>query len=118
MENKTTNISGQTPEQERKFAELQERVDKLESICFASKEVLNLEEAAAFLGVKKSTLYKMTHFSQIPYYKPAGKLIFFEKSALLDWVRNVKVKSGDEIREETALHLSSLSVPRSERTHV
>ena len=67
MENKTTNISGQTPEQERKFAELQERVDKLESICFASKEVLNLEEAAAFLGVKKSTLYKMTHFSQIPY---------------------------------------------------
>jgi excisionase family DNA binding protein len=118
MENKTTNISGQIPEQERKFAELQERVDKLESICFASKEVLNLEEAAAFLGVKKSTLYKMTHFSQIPYYKPAGKLIFFEKSALLDWVRNVKVKSEDEIREEAALHLSSLSIPRSERTHV
>ena len=27
MENKTTNISGQVPEQERKFAELQERVD-------------------------------------------------------------------------------------------
>ena len=86
MENKTTNISGQVPEQERKFAELQERVDKLERICFASKEVLNLEEAAAFLGVKKSTLYKMTHFSQIP--------------------------------EEAALHLSGLSVPRSERTHV
>ena len=118
MENKTTNISGQTPEQERRFAELQERVDKLESICFASKEVLNLEEAAAFLGVKKSTLYKMTHFSQIPYYKPAGKLIFFEKSALLNWVRNVKVKSEDEIREEAALHLSSLSIPHSERTHV
>ena len=118
MENKTTNISGQDPEQERRFAELQERIDKLESICFASKEVLTLEEAAAFLGVKKSTLYKMTHFSQIPYYKPAGKLIFFEKSALLDWVRNVKVKSEDEIREEAALHLSSLSIPRSERTHV
>lgn len=118
MEEKTTKISGQTPEQERRFAELQERVDKLESICFASKEVLNLEEAAAFLGVKKSTLYKMTHFSQIPYYKPAGKLIFFEKSALLDWVRNVKVKSEEEIREEAAMHLSQLSVPRSERTRV
>ena len=118
MEDKTTMISGQAPEQERRFAELQERVDKLESICFASKEVLNLEEAAAFLGVKKSTLYKMTHLSQVPYYKPAGKLIFFEKSALLDWVRNVKVKSEDEIREEAALHLSSHSVPRSERTHV
>lgn len=73
------------------------------------------EEQLEYLRSKK---YKMTHFSQILYYKPEGKLIFFEKSALLDWVRNVKVKSGDEIREETALHLSSLSVPRSERTHV
>ena len=73
------------------------------------------EEQLEYLRSKK---YKMTHFSQILYYKPEGKLIFFEKSALLDWVRNVKVKSEDEIREETALHLSSLSIPRSERTHV
>ena len=73
------------------------------------------EEQLEYLRSKK---YKMTHCSQIPYYKPAGKLIFFEKSALLDWVRNVKVKSEDEIREEAALHLSSLSVPSSERTHV
>ena len=73
------------------------------------------EEQMKYLRSKK---YKMTHFSQMPYYKPAGKLIFFEKSALLDWVRNVKVKSEDEIRQEAALHLSSLSIPRSERTHV
>ena len=46
--------SGLDPEQERRFAELQERLDKLENICYMSKEVLNLEEAAAFLGVKKS----------------------------------------------------------------
>ena len=65
------------------------------------------EEQMKYLRSKK---YKMTHFSQIPYYKPAGKLIFFEKSALLDWVRNVKVKSEDEIREEAALHLSILTL--------
>lgn len=112
-----TKTSGQDPEQERRFAEIQERIDKLESICYASKEVLNLEEAAAFLGIRKSTLYKMTHLSQVPYYKPAGKLVFFEKSALLDWVRSVKVKSENEIREEAAMHLSLLSVPRSERNH-
>ena len=57
------------------------------------------EEQVKYLRSKK---YKMTHFSQSPYYKPAGKPIFFEKSALLDWVRNVKVKSKDEIREEAA----------------
>lgn len=70
-------------EHERKIATLQERIDKLENICYAAKEVLNLEEAADFLGVAKSTLYKMTHLNQLPYFKPAGKLIFFEKKPCL-----------------------------------
>ena len=96
-------------EHERKIATLQERIDKLEIICYAAKEVLNLEEAADFLGVAKSTLYKMTHLNQLPYFKPAGKLIFFEKKDLLDWVRGVKVMSEEEIRTEAANRLRELN---------
>lgn len=54
-ENRTSKMN---LEQERKIAELQERVNRLENLCYAAKEVLNLEEAANFLGVAKSTLYK------------------------------------------------------------
>ena len=46
---------------DRKFTELQSRVRTLENLCYSAKEVLNLEEAASFLGIAKSTLYKMTH---------------------------------------------------------
>ena len=42
---------------ERKIVELQERVNRLENLCYTAKEVLNLEEASAFLGIAKSTLY-------------------------------------------------------------
>ena len=84
-------------EHERKIANLQERVGKLENLCYAAKEVLNLEEAADFLGIAKSTLYKMTHLN------------FFEKKALLDWVRGVKVMSEDEIRTEAANRLRELN---------
>ena len=80
-ENRTSKMN---LEQERKIAELQERVNRLENLCYAAKEVLNLEEAANFLGVAKSTLYKMTHLNPLPYFKPAGKLIFFEKQKLID----------------------------------
>ena len=59
---------------ERKIVELQSRVNKLENLCYMTKEVLNLEEASAFLGIAKSTLYKMTHLNQLPYFKPAGML--------------------------------------------
>ena len=57
----------------RIFSDLQSRVRTLENLCYSAKEVLNLEEATSFLGIAKSTLYKMTHENRIPYYKPAGK---------------------------------------------
>ena len=94
---------------ERKIVELQSRVNKLENLCYMTKEVLNLEEASAFLGIAKSTLYKMTHLNQLPYFKPAGKLIFFEKKALLDWVRGARAMSEEEIRLEAANRLNEMN---------
>lgn len=105
-ENKTSKMN---LEQERKIAELQERVNRLENLCYAAKEVLNLEEAANFLGIAKSTLYKMTHLNQLPYFKPAGKLIFFEKKKLIEWVHGAKSKSVDEIKEEAAAKIQEMN---------
>ena len=79
---------------------LAKRVEVLENTLSAGKEVLTLEEAARFMGVTKSSLYKMTHEQTIPYYKPNGKMIFFEKSDLLAWVRKNRVSSEAEISEE------------------
>ena len=94
---------------ERKIVELQSRVNKLENLCYMTKEVLNLEEASAFLGIAKSTLYKMTHLNQLPYFKPAGKLIFFEKKTLIEWVRKAKSKSVEEIQEEAAAKILEMN---------
>ncbi|MGM9779982.1 MAG: helix-turn-helix domain-containing protein [Prevotella sp.] len=62
--------------------------------------MLTLEEAAKFMGIARSSLYKMTHEQTIPFYKPNGKMIFFEKSDLLAWVRKNRVASEAEISEE------------------
>ena len=105
-ENKTSKMN---LDHERKIVELQERVNKLEDLCFTTKEILNLEEASAFLGIAKSTFYKMTHLNQLPYFKPAGKLIFFEKKALLDWVRGARAMSEEEIRLEAANRLNEMN---------
>jgi len=85
---------------DRKLTDLQSRVRSLENLCYSAKEVLNLEEAASFLGIAKSTLYKMTHENRIPFYKPAGKLIYFEKSVLLEWIRSNRIMSEAELQEE------------------
>ena len=94
---------------DRKFTELQSRVQTLENLCFSAKEVLNLEEAASFLGIAKSTLYKLTHENRIPYYKPAGKLIYFEKSVLLEWIRSNRIMSEAELQEAARKKLLELN---------
>ena len=94
---------------DRKFTDLQSRVQTLENLCYSAKEVLNLEEAANFLGIAKSTLYKMTHENRIPFYKPAGKLIYFEKSVLLEWIRSNRIMSEAEIQEEARKKLLELN---------
>ena len=94
---------------DRMFSDLQSRVQTLENLCYSAKEVLNLEEAAGFLGIAKSTLYKMTHENRIPFYKPAGKLIYFEKSVLLEWIRSNRIMSESELQEETRKKLLELN---------
>ena len=51
----------------KQVAELQKRVDVLEDILDSSKEVLTVEEAAKFMGMARSSLYKMTCEQSIPF---------------------------------------------------
>lgn len=85
------------------------RIKVLEHLIFDAKDVLTLEEAAIFMGISKSSLYKMTHKHELPFYRPNGKLIYFEKSELVKWMRQNRSMSEEEINETAVQHLSELS---------
>ena len=85
------------------------RIEVLENILNVAKEVLNLEEASLFLGISKSSLYKMTHKHELPFYRPNGKLIYFEKAELLKWMRQNRNMSEAEPKEAAAQKLNELA---------
>ena len=85
------------------------RIEALENLLNVAKEVLTLEEAAAFMGISKSSLYKMTHKHEPPFYRPNGKLIYFEKSELLKWMRQSRTMSETETKEAAAKHMTELA---------
>ena len=64
--NNVTNKSAQDTQAQRNIADLQKRMAFLENLLIPAKETLTLEEAAVFLGMKRSTLYKMTHELENP----------------------------------------------------
>ena len=47
---------------------------------------LNVREAACYLDVSQSYLYKLTSRRLIPHFKPAGKRIYFLKTDLRDYL--------------------------------
>lgn len=51
-----------------------------------SKNVLNFEEACEYTGFRASYLYKLTSTGKIPHYKPYGKMIFFRREELEEFL--------------------------------
>ena len=53
---------------------------------YNDKHVLTFEEGCNYLGYKKSYVYKLTSAKIIPFSKPNGKKIFFNKTKLEEWM--------------------------------
>lgn len=70
-----------------------------------TREFLNVNEAAAFLGVSKSQLYKLTSGRKIKFTKPSGKKIFFKKEDLINWIQQNPQATIDEQAETILDHL-------------
>ena len=62
-----------------------------------SKEVLTFDEASQFTGLSKSYLYKLTSGQKIPHYKPAGKMCYFNRDELQQWLMQNRISTRDEI---------------------
>ena len=69
------------------------------------RNLLTTTEAAKYLGLKPSYLYKLMMRRAIPYYKPNGKLCFFSKADLDAWLTNIRVRSQAEIDGDAAQYL-------------
>ncbi len=67
---------------------------------FCTKEVLTSDEAAKYMGVSKSYLYKLTMRQQIPHYKPMGKMCYFNRAELEQWLQGNKVATSSEINQQ------------------
>lgn len=88
--------------------EILKRLAKIETLTvLAAKEALTMDEAALFTGLSVSYLYQLTHQNKIPRYKSkeGGKLNFFSKKELTDWMLHRRIKTNDEVETEAATYV-------------
>jgi excisionase family DNA binding protein len=69
------------------------------------KNVLNFNEACQYLELSQSHLYKLTSAGSIPYYKPNGKKLYFNRVELDQWLLRNRNSTQDEIDQRAADYL-------------
>ena len=83
--------------------------DKLNQILvyslLAAKNVLTLEDVALLTGLSKSHLYRLTCTRQIPFYKPNGKQIYFDRAEIESWMKQNRVATQQESDQQAAAYV-------------
>lgn len=69
------------------------------------KNMLNIDDVALLTGLSKSHIYKLTSGRQIPYYKPNGKLMYFDKSEIENWMRQNRIETTDEAEQRALAYV-------------
>ena len=84
---------------------IEEKLDRIERLISSNKKVLNFDEACEYTGLSRSYMYKLTSSKNIPHAKPCGKIIFFDKDKLDEWLLKNTLKTNEEIEEEAFRYL-------------
>jgi excisionase family DNA binding protein len=61
---------------------------------------LNVQQAAAFLGLKPSYIYNLCHFGKLPHFKPGGKKIVFKQLDLENYLYRNRKAADFELSEQ------------------
>lgn len=71
-----------------------EKLEKMERRSGWERPILTMREAAMFTGLSKNTLYKLIQADKIKHYRPNGKLVYFRRDELEQWL--MRNPSGGE----------------------
>lgn len=72
-----------------------------------NNRVLSFQEGCNYLGYKKSYVYKMTSSGILPFSKPNGKKIFFDRQKLENWMLSNACKSQEEREVDAATYINT-----------
>lgn len=88
------------------MGEYKELADEITAkTIFCTKEVLTSDEVARYMGISKSYLYKLTMRREIPHYKPTGKVCYFNRREIEEWLQSNRVATNTELDQRAQAHI-------------
>lgn len=78
---------------------IEARLDRIEKhTLLSAKKVLTVDDVALLAGLTKRTVYRMTNANRLPYYRPNGKEIYFDREEVERWLLSNRHSTDEELR--------------------
>lgn len=65
---------------------------EIKNLLALQKEILTLDEFCSYAGISKHQAYHLTSENKIRFYRPHGKLIYFDKEDVKEFLLQNPVK--------------------------
>lgn len=83
-----------------------QRLENIERFSLlAAKNVLCMNDVVLLTGLSKSHIYYLINKRKIPYYKPTGKNVYFDRKEIEDWMRRNRQTSNVEAEQSAAAYV-------------
>lgn len=93
-----------------------EQLDRIESqTLLAAKDVFNIDDVCMYTGFSKGFVYRLTHERRIPFYKSGGKMLFFRRNEINDWLCKHRTATNEEIESAAAAYVVNHPVRKGGR---
>lgn len=71
--------------------------DNINERKILEKDTLDVKEACRYMNISDSFLYKLTSSKKLPFSKPNGKKIFFQKKDLDTWKNSRAIQTDKDM---------------------
>jgi len=61
------------------------------------KEIFTKKNLMDYTSFSESTIHKLSAKNLIPHYKPTNGALFFDREEIIEWIREHKVYSDEEV---------------------
>jgi len=80
---------------------------EIESLLLAQKRTLNVKELCRFTGLSESFIYKLTAAKRIPFSRPNGKIIFFDREKIQNFLLSNPIDPTEDVEQEAINYVAA-----------
>jgi prophage regulatory protein len=81
----------------------------IESLLLAQQRVLTVKQLSSYTGFSTSFIHKLTSTKRIPFSRPNGKLIVFDREKIEEWLLSNEVSPVEDVEQEAINYVSNKS---------